>query len=178
MKHISIQKLKENPNNPRKINDSKLDLLVKSIKDFPEMLEKRPLVIDDNYMVLGGNMRLKALKKAGIKKVPVIIASGWSEEQKRQFLIKDNVSFGTWDYGILSNDFEMGELEDWGMDIPDFSKESEEGIIQLSEEKEELKPYKKVHVLISFSPEILGVIADHLQKIRNTEGVEYEQGAN
>jgi hypothetical protein len=179
MRNISTSILKENPNNPRKIEKDKLDKLVKSIQEFPEMLEKRPLVVDENFVLIGGNMRLRALKILGIQEVPVIIAEGWSDEQKRQFLIKDNVNFGDWDMDILNQDFDLGELSDWGLDFPStLANETKSVLLDLTEEKQELVPYKKVHVLLSFSPEALPLIAEYLEKIRKTEGIEYEQGAN
>ena len=93
---ISINKIKNNPSNPRIIKDEKYKKLVKSLREFPQMLEKRPLICctseDGNYYVLGGNMRLKACKEVGIAEVPIIKASGLSTEKQREFLIKDNVS--------------------------------------------------------------------------------------
>ena len=102
-KLISILLVKENPDNPRFIKDSKFKKLVKSIKAFPEMLEKRPIVVDENMVVLGGNMRLKACKSAGLFEVWIDIAQGWTEEQKQEFIVKDNVGFGEWDWDILAN---------------------------------------------------------------------------
>ena len=93
-KQVDISLILSNPNNPRIIKDHKFDKLVKSIKEFPQMLEKRPVVVDESMMVLGGNMRLKACKEAGIKKVWVDVAEGWSDRQKDEFIIKDNVNFG------------------------------------------------------------------------------------
>jgi hypothetical protein len=115
-----ISEIKENPNNPRIIKQNKFNDLVKSIKNFPEMLEVRPLVIDENNIVLGGNMRLKALRKAGIKEVPVEIVKNWTEKQKKEFIIKDNVGFGEWDFEMLANDWSNYNLSDWGLDIPNF----------------------------------------------------------
>jgi hypothetical protein len=180
MEIIPIQDLKENPNNPRKIDQVKLEKLVKSILEFPEMLDKRPLVIDENNIVLGGNMRLKALSIAGISEVPVIYAVGWSDDQKRQFLIKDNLSYGEWDYDIINSEFDISELGDWGMDFPSFLTEESQSseLIQLSEQKEDLKAFKKVHVLLSFPPESLTLISDLLEQIRKTQTIEYEQSAN
>ena len=119
---VNISKIKLHPNNPRLIKDDKFKKLVKSIQDFPEMLEKRPIVIDENNVVLWGNMRLRACKEAGLKEVPVSIAEGWSEEKKREFIIKDNVGFGEWDMEILANEWDAEELEEWGLDI-DFTTE-------------------------------------------------------
>lgn len=124
-KKVKISDVKVNPNNPRLIKDDKFAKLVKSIQDFPEMLEIRPIVINSDMVVLGGNMRLKACKEAGIKEIPVIIADNLTEEQQREFLIKDNVSGGEWDWNILANEWDAEQLTDWGVDIPDFSIEEE-----------------------------------------------------
>lgn len=111
-----INKIKPNPNNPRLIKDDKFKRLVQSIKDFPEMLEIRPIVVNADMIVLGGNMRLKACKEAGLKEVPIIIADNLTEEQQREFIIKDNVSGGEWDWDILANEWNSVELEEWGLD--------------------------------------------------------------
>ena len=117
-KLISILLVKENPDNPRFIKDSKFKKLVKSIKAFPEMLEKRPIVVDENMVVLGGNMRLKACKSAGLFEVWIDIAQGWTEEQKQEFIVKDNVGFGEWDWDILANEWDVQKLVEWGVDLP------------------------------------------------------------
>lgn len=117
-KKISVTKVKENQFNPRFINESKFKKLVESIKSFPQMLEVRPLVVDENMVVLGGNMRLKACLEAGLTEVPISITEGWTEEQKQEFIIKDNVSFGQWDWDILANGWENEKLVDWGLDVP------------------------------------------------------------
>jgi ParB-like chromosome segregation protein Spo0J len=116
-----IQELKSNPNNPRLIKDHKFKQLVKSIQDFPQMLELRPIVIDENNMVLGGNMRLKACLEAGLTDVPVIHANNLSEAQKKEFIIKDNISFGEHDWDALANEWNIIELDEWGLDIPAFA---------------------------------------------------------
>lgn len=136
---IDIQKVIPNKNNPRFINDSKFDRLVKSIKDFPEMLEKRPIVIDENYMVLGGNMRLKACKKAGLKEIWIDQVLDWSEEKKNEFIIKDNSGFGEWDWDILLNEWEAKDLYDWGLDIPEIPLEDIEAEEDNYEEPDELQ---------------------------------------
>lgn len=117
-KLVNIAEVKENPNNPRFIKDSKFKKLVKSIKAFPEMLEKRPIVVDEDMVVLGGNMRLKACKSAGLFEVWVDIAQGWTEEQKAEFIVKDNVGFGEWDWDILANEWDVDLLDEWGLDLP------------------------------------------------------------
>ena len=115
-----INEIKPNPNNPRIIKDNKFKQLVKSIQDFPQMLELRPIVIDENNMVLGGNMRLKACIEAGLTDVPVIHANNLSEAQKKEFIVKDNVGYGEWDWDDLANNWDAQELTDWGLDIPNF----------------------------------------------------------
>ena len=116
-----IQEIKSNPNNPRLIKDHKFNQLVKSIQDFPQMLELRPIVIDENNMVLGGNMRLKACIEAGLTDVPVIHANNLTEAQKKEFIIKDNISFGEHDWDSLANEWNIIELDEWGLDIPAFA---------------------------------------------------------
>jgi site-specific DNA-methyltransferase (adenine-specific) len=122
MKLVKISEVKPNPKNPRVIKDGKFQKLVKSIQEFPDMLNKRPLIVftdvDNKYVVLGGNMRLKALNELKFKEIPVIIADEWTEEQKAEFLIKDNVGFGEWDWDSLANEWDVEKLEDWGLDLP------------------------------------------------------------
>lgn len=122
MKTVKITEVKPNPKNPRIIKDDKFRKLVKSIQEFPDMLNKRPLIVftdtDGKYVVLGGNMRLKACKEVGLKEIPIIVADEWTEEQKNEFLIKDNVGFGEWDWDSLANEWDVEKLEDWGLDLP------------------------------------------------------------
>lgn len=119
---VKISEIKPNPNNPRIIKDEKFKKLVKSIQDFPEMLELRPIVVDDNMVVLGGNMRLKALKELKITEVPIIKANELTEDQKKEFIIKDNVWFGEWDWDMLANEWDSDLLNEWGMDVPHVEK--------------------------------------------------------
>ncbi len=114
---IDISQVKPNPNNPRIIKDYRFDKLVKSIQDFPEMLKLRPIVVDNNFMVLGGNMRLKSCEKAGHKKVYVIKADDLTEEQKKEFIIKDNLGYGEWDTDILANEWDNTLLDEWGLEL-------------------------------------------------------------
>lgn len=118
VKTLKISELKSNPNNPRLIKDEKFRKLVNSIREFPKMLEIRPIVINDKMVVLGGNMRLKACKEAGLKEVPVIFAYDLTEEEQKQFIIKDNVGFGEWDWDMIANEWDAIELQDWGLDLP------------------------------------------------------------
>lgn len=113
---MKITDIKPNPQNPRIIKDDKFKKLVKSIKEFPEMSTVRPIVIDENNVILGGNMRYKAMLEAGWQDAPVTQVKGWTEDQKREFIIKDNVSGGEWDWEVLANDWDQDQLEEWGLD--------------------------------------------------------------
>ena len=121
IQQIRVAELKANPNNPRIIKDDKFYKLVESIRNFPEMLEARPIVVNQDMIVLGGNMRLKALIEAGVKQAPVEVVQ-WDEDKQRQFIIKDNVGFGEWDWNELANTWDSVELSDWGLDIPSFQQ--------------------------------------------------------
>ena len=116
-KKLKISEIKLNPNNPRLIKDDKFKKLVQSIKDFPEMLEIRPIVVNSDMIILGGNMRFKACKEAGLKEVPIIIADNLTEEQQREFLIKDNTSGGEWDFEMLANEWDSEQLKEWGLEV-------------------------------------------------------------
>ena len=134
---IPISKVKANPNNPRIIKDEKFKKLVKSIQEFPQMLEIRPIVVNEEMIVLGGNMRLKACQEAGLKEVHIIKASELTEEQQKEFIIKDNVGFGEWDWNDLANNWDSDKLEEWGLDIPGFEGkvlEAEEDNFEVPEE--------------------------------------------
>jgi hypothetical protein len=124
-KMVKISQIKPNPKNPRTIKDERFEKLKKSIQDFPDMLNKRPLVCftdtDGKYVVLGGNMRLKAAKDLGLKELPIILADEWTEEQKAEFLIKDNVGFGEWEWQQLATDWDNQKLEEWGLEVPEFA---------------------------------------------------------
>ena len=114
---VNISQVKTNPNNPRIIKNDKFQKLVKSIQEFPEMLKLRPIVVDEDMMVLGGNMRLKASKDAGLKQVWIEIAEGLTEAQKKEFIVKDNVGFGEWEWDMLANEWDSVQLAEWGLDV-------------------------------------------------------------
>ena len=118
MQRAAIGTIIPNPTNPRIIKDDKFKKLVKSIQEFPQMLELRPIVVDGNMVVLGGNMRLKACIAAGLKEVPIIIADQLTDSQKDEFIIKDNVGFGEWDWDLLANEWEPDALINWGLELP------------------------------------------------------------
>ena len=111
-----ISEVKLNPNNPRLIKDDKFKKLVQSIKDFPEMLSIRPIVVNQDMIILGGNMRFRACKEAGITEIPVIVTD-LPEDKQREFLIKDNTSGGEWDWDLLANEWDNEELVEWGLDV-------------------------------------------------------------
>ncbi len=115
---VKIGEVKSNPNNPRIIKDDKFKKLVESVKTFPEMLNIRPIVVNSDMVVLGGNMRLRACKEAGLKEIPIIKADTLTPEQQSEFIIKDNVSGGEWDWDMLANEWNTEELSDWGLDVP------------------------------------------------------------
>jgi hypothetical protein len=122
IKTAKLNEIKPNKDNPRILRDEKFKKLKQSIQDFPEMLELREVVVDEDMIILGGNMRYRALQDLGIKEAQIKIVEGLSEEQKKEFIIKDNVGFGDWDWDILANEWDTTELEDWGLDLP-FSKD-------------------------------------------------------
>jgi ParB-like chromosome segregation protein Spo0J len=145
MQIVKISEVKPNPKNPRIIKDGKFQKLVKSIQEFPDMLNKRPLIVftdvNNKYVVLGGNMRLKACKEIGLKEIPIIIADEWTEEQKNEFLIKDNVGFGEWDWDSLANEWDAEKLTKWGLDVPEIKEPEEQAEIEFSEYIDEQHNY-------------------------------------
>ena len=135
---MKLSEIKANPNNPRVIKDDKFKKLVKSIQDFPEMMEKRPMVCvtdtaDGKLFPLGGNMRLKSLQELKYKDIPdtwVMLADEWTEEKRKEFVIKDNVGFGDWDWDELNSDWDLQQLEEWGLDIPILNDKDEQQEIE------------------------------------------------
>jgi ParB-like chromosome segregation protein Spo0J len=119
-KTIKISEIKPNPNNPRVIKDDNFQKLVQSLKSFPEMSKVRPIVVNQDMIVLGGNMRLKAMKEAGWKEAPVEVVD-WDEQKQKEFIIKDNVGFGEWDWQMIAADWDKDELNDWGLEVPEFA---------------------------------------------------------
>lgn len=117
---MKIADVKKNPNNPRIIKDAKFINLVNSIKEFPEMLNVRPIVLNKDHVIIGGNMRFQAAMAAGLTEIPAIIAYHFTDKQEAEFVVKDNLNFGEWDYDKLANDFNVEELVDWGMDAKEF----------------------------------------------------------
>jgi hypothetical protein len=159
---VKISTVKSNPNNPRVIKDDKFDKLVQSIKDFPQMLEIRPIVVNDDMIVLGGNMRLKACKEAGLKEVPIIKASDLTEEQQREFIIKDNVGFGEWDWEQLKG-WDGEELEAWGLDVPIFYNPEDINLDSFFEENNEQKEEKN-KITLEYTDEEFALVTEAFSK--------------
>lgn len=157
---VPIEQVKLNEHNPRLIKDNRFEQLVQSLIEFPQMLHVRPLVVDENNIVLGGNMRLHAALRLGLSEIPVLQVLGWSDRQKREFLIKDNASFGEWNFDILANEWADDPLGAWGIDLPkDFFEEpvelaadGEESTANFDFEK---KPKECTMVITFASPEQL-----------------------
>ena len=168
-----ITKVKSNPNNPRLIKDDKFHKLVNSIKEFPKMLEIRPIVVNEEMIVLGGNMRLKACKEAGLKEVPVIKASDLTEEEQRQFIIKDNVSGGEWDWEMLANDWNVEQLDNWGLDVIGFDLDADELSTDFTLPDGDKAPFQQMTFTLADeqAEQIKNAIAD----IKQTEEYKYAE---
>jgi ParB-like chromosome segregation protein Spo0J len=143
---MRLSQLKANPKNPRIIRDDKFRKLVASIEGFPEMMEKRPMVcvtdVDGKLYPLGGNMRLRAIQELGIKDVPdswVVLADEWTAEQRKEFTIKDNASFGEWNYDDLANEWDAEQLSDWGVDVPRFADDPDYSILDGEDTAQQLE---------------------------------------
>ena len=152
---VPISKIKPNPSNPRLIKNIKFKKLVASIEELPSMLHLRPIVVDEDYVILGGNMRYKACIEAGLKEIPIIVASELSDEDKKAFIIKDNVSYGEWDWDILGNEYSFEQLDDWGMDLPSemFAEDVDYSILDeedFSQELDDMQDGTRKAILIPF----------------------------
>ena len=168
---VKIGDVIPNEKNPRYIRDPKFNKLVTSIKGFPEMLEKRPIVVDENMIVLGGNMRLNACKKAGLKEVWIDVAEGWSEKQKSEFIIKDNVGFGEWDWEILANEWNTQLLEDWALDLPGFDVNEEDLSDDFSLPEGDKEPFQQQ--TYTLADEQATVIKNAIADIKKTDEFKY-----
>jgi hypothetical protein len=155
---VKIGSVKLNPNNPRTIKDDKFKKLVKSIQEFPEMLKIRPIAVNKDLEVLGGNMRLRACQEAGLKEVYIIDAGDLTPHQQREFIIKDNLSFGEWDWDILANEWDSLELGEWGLDVWQAPSEVDYSILdeedtELNEKINEMSEGVKKAIQIEFNSE-------------------------
>lgn len=168
---VKIGDVIPNEKNPRYIRDPKFNKLVTSIKEFPQMLEKRPIVVDENMIVLGGNMRLNACKKAGLKEVWIDVAEGWSEKQKSEFIIKDNVGFGEWDWEILANEWNTQLLEDWALDLPGFDVNEDDLSDDFSLPEGDKEPFQQQ--TYTLADEQATVIKNAIADIKKTDEFKY-----
>ena len=162
-----------NPNNPRIIKDDKFAKLVKSIQEFPEMLSIRPIVVNEEMVTLGGNMRLKACKEAGLKEVPIIKASNLTEDQQREFIIKDNIGYGEWDWQMLGVDFDSEELSDWGLDMPGFDIDAENLGEEFTLPDGDKAPFQQM--TFTLADEQAEQIKNAIEDIKQTEEYKYAE---
>jgi len=167
---LSISKIKPNTYNPRYIKDAKFKKLVSSIKEFPEMLELRPIVVDEEMTILGGNMRYRACVEAGLKELPVKIAKGLTEKQKREFIIKDNVGFGDWDWAALGNEWDSVQLTEWGLEVWQNEDDIETSdVFSLPDgDKSNLE-----QITYTLSSEQSNIIKQAVQDVKHTEEYKY-----
>lgn len=170
--------IKPNPNNPRVIKDENFKKLVNSIKDFPEMLELRPIVVNKDMVILGGNMRYRACQEAGLKEVPVMIADKLTEKKQREFIIKDNISGGEWDWDLLANEWTTDELNEWGLDIPDWNANEPE--VDLSDLDDRLGTYLTNtirQIVLYYEQELHTQVVERLEKLGEKEGIKNDNSA-
>ena len=177
---MKISKLKNNPNNPRFIKDDKFEKLKKSISEFPEMMEKRPIVcvtdVDGKLYPLGGNMRLKALQELGYKEISdnwILLADEWTEEQRREFVIKDNVGFGEWDWEELANAWDSEQLDDWGLDLPGFDIDADDLGEEFSLPDGDKAPFQQM--TFTLADEQAEQIKNAIDDIKKTEEYKYAE---
>jgi len=166
---IKLSEIKSNPNNPRIIKDDKFEKLVKSIREFPKMMELRPMVVNSDNVVLGGNMRLKALKHLGYKEIQedwVKRSDELTEDEQRRFIIADNVGFGEHDWDLLANEWDINELEDWGLEVPNFETEAQEEIINEDEDVDLMK------IVVYVSSEFCLEVMENIKKVDNITNIE------
>jgi hypothetical protein len=177
MIYRKTSEIKPNPNNPRIIKDDKFKKLVQSIKEFPGMLEKRPLICftdtDKKLVVLGGNMRLKAANEVGLKELPVILADDWTEEQKAEFLIKDNVGFGEWNWDELQSDWDVVQLDNWGLDLPGFDLSPNDLGENFSLPDGDKAPFQQM--TFTLADEQAAVIKNAIDDIKGTDDYKYAE---
>lgn len=173
---IKLTTIKSNPNNPRVIRDEKFKKLVKSIEEFPKMMALRPMVVNEDMVVLGGNMRLKALKELGYKEVPndwVKSAKDLTEDEIRRFIIADNVGFGEHDWELLANEWDAAELADWGLDIPGFDLNADEHGTDFELPDGDKAPFQQMTFTLADEQAIQ--IKNAIEDIKGTEEYKYAE---
>ena len=168
---VKISQVKNNPNNPRVIKDFQFKKLVKSIKESPWMLQLRSIIVNDDNIVLGGNQRLRACKEAGLKEVYIIKASSLTEEQQREFIVKDNLNSGEWDWDALANEFEIEDLENWGLDLPVQIEDSDEFGTDFDLPHGDKEPFQQM--TFTLADEQAEQIKNAIKGIKRTEEYKY-----
>ena len=171
MERVDIRQIRPNPENPRVIKDNKFQKLVKSITELPQMLELRPIVVNRDMIVLGGNMRLKACEAAGLTEVPVVFADNLTPEQEREFIIKDNSSFGEWDWDLLANEWDVDQLQEWGMDIGGFDLSPDEFDESFELPDGDKSPFQQM--TFTMADEQQTIIKNAIADIKKTEEYKY-----
>ena len=171
MQKVKINAIKTNPKNPRLIKDDKFKKLVKSIQEFPQMLELRPIVVDENNIILGGNMRYKACIEAGLKEIYILKAEDLTEQQKDEFIVKDNVGFGEWDWDILANEWDTEKLQDWGLDLPIYFNDSDELGTDFNLPEGDKAPFQQM--TFTLADEQAEQIKNAISDIKETEEYKY-----
>ena len=161
IENVKLSDIKLNPNNPRLIKDDKFKKLVQSIIDFPEMLKIRPIVVNEDMIILGGNMRFKACKEAGLKEVPIIKTSGLSEQKQKEFLIKDNIAGGEWDWNLLANEWDEIKLTEWGLDV--WKSSSDINLDDFFEENNQTKEIKN-KIILEYTDEEFELVNEAFKK--------------
>tara|TARA_R110002074_G_scaffold2218_1_gene13137 strand:+ start:273 stop:863 length:591 start_codon:yes stop_codon:yes gene_type:complete len=166
---VSISSITENAANPRTINKHKFQKLVNSVKEFPEMLSLRPIIVNKDNVILGGNMRYKACKELGLKEVYIIQAADLDDKQAQEFIVKDNVGFGEWDWDILANAFDNVELKEWGLDVwqpeEEVSNNTDYSLNTAEEKLNRFLDAKIKNITIPFENEEFGDVVDRLEKL-------------
>jgi len=171
MERVDIRQIRPNPENPRVIKDNKFQKLVKSITELPQMLELRPIVVNRDMIVLGGNMRLKACEAAGLTEVPVVFADNLTPEQEREFIVKDNSSFGEWDWDLLANEWDVEQLQDWGIDIGGFDLSPNEFDESFELPDGDKSPFQQM--TFTMADEQQTIIKNAIDDIKKTEEYKY-----
>jgi len=170
-----IKDLKKLPNNPRIIKDLQFQQLCKSIKDNPDYFEARPCILSDRtgeFIIIAGNQRYEAAKTLGLKQIPTVLIPDLTEQREKEIIVRDNVSNGSWDYDLLANEWEVTDLQEWGIDLQKLDLEENK------KETKEIKSFIKTHVLISFAPEKILELKPFLDSILQIDGIDHEQSSN
>lgn len=168
VQYVKIGNIISNPNNPRILKDARFEKLVQSLVDFPEMLEKRPLICvttaSGKFMVLGGNQRLKAATKAGIKQLPVMLADDWSEEKRQEFIVRDNINFGDWDWELLTTEWNEGQLIEWGLEMPEAGTQLSEDELASFFEDDNTEKEQMFKIVLEYTEDDYNAVSEALKR--------------